>query len=147
MKALKFLTCLFFVFNLSLISCSEKLATKDYVIIKTSGEKISISLEIAKTPKEREKGFMWRKNIPEGTGMLFVFDTEEKLSFWMKDTPTALSIAYIDKAGYIKEIYELTPFSKESVKSSFSCLYALEVPQGWFEKQGIVKGARLVLDE
>lgn len=147
MKTLKILVYLSFVFSFTLISCSEKSVTKDYTIVKSSGEKVSVSLEIADTPQKREKGFMERKNIPDGTGMLFVFETEQRLSFWMKDTPTALSIAYIDKAGYIKEIYPLAPFSKESVKSGFSCLYALEVPQGWFERVGVGVGDRLVLGD
>ena len=102
----------------ALFACASKLPTKEYTVVKADGEKIQITLEIAKTDKDRAKGFMERENIPDGTGMLFVFDEEQRLRFWMKNTPSPLSIAYIDKAGVIKEIHDLTPFSKEAVASA-----------------------------
>lgn len=146
-KKRNFADCLFFIVFLSmpLFSCTGKLPTKEYTITKTDGEVVSITLEIAQTDKERARGFMERKHIPDGTGMLFVFEKEQQLRFWMKNTPRPLSIAYIDKAGIIKEIHDLTPFSLETVASSFSCMYALEVPQGWFTRAGITVGAALVL--
>ena len=48
---------------------------------------------------------MNRKNIPDGTGMLFVFEYDQILSFWMKNTPTPFSIAFITKDGKIKDIF------------------------------------------
>ena len=89
---------------------------------------------------------MNRKNIPEGTGMLFVFEKDQVLSFWMKNTPHPLSIAYIDRSGKIQNIFDMTPFSLAPVKSTRSVRYALEVPQGWFEKTGIKTGDKIVLD-
>ena len=88
---------------------------------------------------------MQRKNIPEGTGMLFVFEKEQVLNFWMKNTPTPLSIAYIDKKGIITDIHDMTPFSLASVTSTRSVCYALEVPQGWYEKNNIKAGDKLLL--
>ena len=83
---------------------------------------------------------MEREKIPDGTGMLFVFDRDQILSFWMKNTPHPLSIAYIDSRGKIRNIYDMTPFSLASVVSTVSVRYALEVPQGWFEKVGVKVG-------
>ena len=83
---------------------------------------------------------MNRKNIPDGTGMLFVFEKDQMLNFWMKNTPHPLSIAYIDASGTISDILDMTPFSETSVPSSRSVRYALEVPQGWFVSQGIKVG-------
>ena len=80
---------------------------------------------------------MERKNIPDGTGMLFIFDRDQILSFWMKNTPHPLSIAYIDYNGKIRNIYDMTPFSLTPIKSTSSCRYALEVPQGWFSNKGV----------
>lgn len=133
--------CAFFISALT--SCSG-LDRAEYSILKANGKQTAIKAEIARTPTERAKGFMGRKTIPDGTGMLFVFDTEQRLNFWMKDTPHALSIAYIDKAGVIKEIHDLTPYSLETVSSSYSCMYALEVPSGWFEKEGIQAGDKIL---
>ena len=58
----------------------------------------------------------------------------------MKNTPHPLSIAYIDSNGVIVDIFDMTPFSMSSVTSSRSVRYALEVPQGWYEKVGIQIG-------
>ena len=83
---------------------------------------------------------MNRKEIPDGTGMIFVFKRDQKLRFWMKDTPHPLSIAFIDSAGRIREIYDMTPFSLDVIASTYSVRYALEVAQGYFERAGITVG-------
>ena len=83
---------------------------------------------------------MYRKSIPFGTGMLFVFEKDQILSFWMKNTPHPLSIAYINSKGRIIDIFDMTPYSVNSIVSTAYSRYALEVPQGWFEKNGIKRG-------
>ncbi|MCR5762496.1 MAG: DUF192 domain-containing protein [Treponema sp.] len=113
---------------------------KTLVINSANGSCTTVSAEIAAKDPEREHGFMERKRIPDGTGMLFVFAKDDVLSFWMKNTPHPLSIAYIDSEGVIVDIFDMTPFSLSSIVSTRSVRYALEVPQGWFEKSGICKG-------
>lgn len=122
-------------------SCGQKkLQTKDLTIKKSSGETVVVKAELAITEEEQTYGFMNRKNIPDGTGMLFIFKDDRIASFWMKNTPTPLSIAYIDYSGKIKDIFDMTPFSLASIVSTGYVRYALEVPQGWFSKNGIVVG-------
>ena len=122
-------------------SCGQKkLETKDLEIKKASGQTVVINAELAKTEEEQMYGFMNRKNIPDGTGMLFIFKDDRIASFWMKNTPTPLSIAYIDYSGKIKDIFDMTPFSLATIVSTGYVRYALEVPQGWFSKNGIVVG-------
>jgi len=131
----------------SLGSCrSNNLPVKTLTIAKASGEAVTVAAEIAVTPEEREHGFMERKKIPDGTGMLFVFQNDQILHFWMKNTPHPLSIAYIDRKGVIQNIFDMTPFSLANVSSTLSVRYALEVPQGWFRKVGVDVGDRLELD-
>ena len=89
---------------------------------------------------------MERKKIPDNTGMIFIWDKDQILSFWMKNTPHPLSIAYIDSKGKIRDIFDMKPYSLESVVSTVSVRYALEVPQGWFEKNNIHPGDYLSLD-
>lgn len=115
-------------------SCSsqQKLKTETLTITRANNTVISIETEIAKTSKEQEHGFMNRKTIPNNTGMLFVYKKDQHLSFWMKNTPHPLSIAYIDSKGIIREIYKMTPYSLNPIVANFACRYALEVPQGWF---------------
>ena len=129
-----------------LFSCGQKkLQTKDLTIKKSSGETVVVKAELAKTEEEQTYGFMNRKNIPDGTGMLFIFKDDRIASFWMKNTPTPLSIAYIDYSGKIKDIFDMTPFSLATIVSTGYVRYALEVPQGWFSKNGIVVGDYLDL--
>lgn len=132
---------------LTITSCfAKKLPTKTITVTKKDGSHITVNAEIAIKPEDRNFGFMKRKKIPDGTGMLFVFDSDQILSFWMKDTPHPLSIAYIDSKGVIKDIFPMTPYSLSSIQSTVSVRYALEVPQGWFKKNNIKEGDKISLD-
>ena len=131
---------------ISLASCkSKKLPVKDIKIIRQDGTEFIVKAEIAEKAEDRNHGYMERKNIPDGTGMLFVFEKDQILSFWMKNTPHPLSIAYIDSKGKIRNIYDMTPYSLSSIISTVSVRYALEVPQGWYKKNGITEGDAVIL--
>lgn len=128
-------------------SCKEnKCAVKHISIKKQDGTIVTLKVEMAVTEEQRQHGFMNRNHIPDGTGMLFIFDSDQILSFWMKNTPAPLSIAYITSRGKIRDIFDMKPYSLASVTSSGSVKYALEVPQGWYEKNGISAGDSLILD-
>ncbi len=142
------LTLLFSLSFIPLLSCkSKKLPVKEIKIVRNDGKEFTVSAEIAEKPEDRNFGFMERKNIPDGTGMLFVFEKDQILSFWMKNTPHPLSIAYIDSKGKIRDIYDMTPYSLSSIISTVSVRYALEVPQGWYKKNGITEGDVVVIQE
>ncbi len=115
------------------------------VSVRLAGE--VFTLEVARTPKERETGLMFRKALRESAGMLFVFDRDERLSFWMKNTEIPLSIAYVSSEGEIKEIFDMTPGSLRPIESTFAVRYALEVPKGTFDRLGIRPGYRISLPE
>lgn len=143
---LYFLILIFFILT-SFLSCKEKrLPSKDIIITRSDNTTILVNAEIAKSDEERNHGFMERKIIPDGTGMIFVYDKDLIMSFWMKNTPHPLSIAYIDSKGIIRNIYDMTPFSLSPILSTVSVRYALEVPQGWYDKNNIKPGDRISLD-
>ena len=104
-----------------------------------------LHIETANTPFKRALGLMYRKNLDNDCGMLFVFPSESSRSFWMKDTHIPLSIAYITSNGIITNIENMEPLSTDGVKSKGPCKYALEVNQGWFESQNIKPGDRVIL--
>lgn len=146
-KSVIFLFLSVFFLACGFCSCGQKkLKTTDIVITKADGTTVMVNAEIARTSAQREYGFMNRKKIPDGTGMIFVFEADQVLAFWMKNTPTALSIAYIDSKGRIRDIFDMQPFSLSTVESSCSVRYALEVPQGWFKKNGIRVGDTILLN-
>lgn len=127
-----------------LAGCTKKLQTQMLSLKKTDGSTVQITAELARTEDERNTGYMHRKNIPDGTGMLFIFDRDQMLSFWMKNTPHPLSIAFIDSQGRIRDIFDMTPYSLANINSTVNVRYALEVPQGWFLRNGIETGDVLV---
>lgn len=105
-----------------------------------------LEVEIANTQEERARGLMFRENLPEGSGMLFVFEKPGVLSFWMKNTLIPLSVAFFDEDQKLLNIEDMYPFQNEALphaaKSVASARYALEVPQGWFSKQKIAPGMK-----
>ena len=128
------------------LSCkTQKLPVSVVKIIRHDGSEFLVKAEMAVKPAERNRGFMERKKIPDGTGMLFVFEKEQFLSFWMKNTPHPLSIAYIDSNGLICDIFDMEPYNLSSITSTVPVQYALEVPQGWYKKNGITKGDVVII--
>jgi len=106
---------------------------------------VAVEAEVADESDERTIGLMGRKELAEGKGMLFVFREPQPLGFWMRDTLVPLSIAYINAAGVIREIHDLQPLDETPARSAFrDLLYALEVPQGWFHKNKILPGDRIL---
>ena len=99
-----------------------------------------IKAEVVRTEADKARGLMFRQKLGKDEGMLFVFEKEERLSFWMKNTPIPLSIAFLDKNGTIVDIQDLAPFSLQTRVSAFPAQYALEVNQGWFKTNGISIG-------
>lgn len=105
----------------------------------------TVKAEVADEAHERNAGLMGRKELADGEGMLFVFPEPQPLSFWMRDTLIPLSIAYLNAQGVIREIHDLKPLDETTRQSMFRDLvYALEVPQGWFERNKILPGDRVV---
>ena len=114
-------------------------------ITNSAGERVEVPVEIAATDAERERGLMGRTALPEDAGMLFVFDQEQQLSFWMKDTLIPLSIAYIDGGGRIVDIQDMQPLDETPHPSAEPAKYALEVNQGFFNEHGVEVGNKVSL--
>ena len=76
--------------------------------------------EVAGDDASRMTGMMFRTNMPENEGMLFVFPMPHRTSFWMKNTRIPLSAAYIDPEGTILEIHKLEPENTNAVNASSS---------------------------
>ena len=106
-----------------------------------------VNVEIVDTPDERRVGLMFRESMPDDHGMLFVFEHERVLSFWMKNTRIPLSLAYITKDGTIAHIVHMEPYDQRSHTSNCAVQYALEVNQGWFKEHGVEVGDKVELPD
>ena len=104
--------------------------------------------EIADDSDLREHGLMFREKLADNTGMLFIFENEQPLNFWMKNTLIPLSIGFFSKAKKLIDIQEMVPAvmgdqDPQHYPSSGPAMYALEMPKGWFARNKIARGATL----
>jgi uncharacterized membrane protein (UPF0127 family) len=111
----------------------------------TVGEK-TLRVQLAVTLPEMQRGLMGRRDLGSDDGMVFVYPAPQRMSFWMKNTPTPLDIGFFTPDGTLGEVYPLYPYDTTTVSSAGSdYTLALEVNQGWFAKHGLKPGARLNL--
>ena len=144
----RFLVSLFFIQTMT--ATAEGL---DDVFEKTKFSLNQQSLEayVADDESKRERGLMFVERLPENTGMLFIFNDERELGFWMKNTLIPLSIGFFDKAGRLVDIQEMKVASSmvsqavPSYRSRTNAQFALEMNSGWFAKRKVKVGARLKL--
>jgi uncharacterized membrane protein (UPF0127 family) len=108
------------------------------VLFPASGA--GVTVELAATPEQRQRGLMQRDSLADGRGMLFLFEQTTTSPFWMKDTRIPLSIAFIDEHGRIVDIQEMQPLDETLHYPAAPYRYALEVPQGWFARNGVQVG-------
>jgi len=105
-----------------------------------------IQVELADTHEARKTGLQHRKKMAQDRGMLFLFPVSQYLSFWSKNTFIPLSLAFLDDQGKIVEIVSLPSESTKKVISGSLVRYALEMNSGWFEKNEVGVGDRLIMD-
>jgi uncharacterized protein len=102
------------------------------------------SVDVAVTDEEREKGLMFRKEVPDGYGMLFDFKQDEMVTMWMKNTLVSLDMIFIRKDGTIARIAENTEIESERIIPSGEPVRAvLEVAAGTARKYGIAPGDKV----
>jgi len=106
----------------------------------------TVVAEVARTAEERADGLMYREELPEGTGMLFVFEDVQTRSFWMANTYIPLDIAYMDVSYVVVDIKQMEPLDMNSSPSAAPAMFALEVPQGWFADHGVVVGDQATVE-
>lgn len=116
------------------------------VTVHSSSGDVVVSVELARTPEAQTRGLMYRTEMAEDEGMLFIFAQETERSFWMSNTPLSLDILYIQGDGTIRTIAaNTTPYSEKSIPSRGPVLYVLEVLGGWAERHGVKSGDRVTL--
>ena len=100
-----------------------------------------IAAELALSPVQIYTGMMFRKEMGQNDGMLFVFSQPVRVAFYMKNTYVPLSAAYINSDGVIAEIHDLEPLNETPVPAKTDDIqFVLEVNRGWFERNGIAIG-------
>jgi uncharacterized membrane protein (UPF0127 family) len=102
-----------------------------------------IDTQLAVTPDQHATGLMFRKDMPQHEGMLFVFSEPRQQCFWMKNTLLPLTAAFVADDGTIVNLEDMKPQTTESHCSKKPVRFVLEMNQGWFAKKGVKAGARI----
>lgn len=106
-----------------------------------------LAVEIADTSTLRTRGLMWRSDVPDGTGMLFIFPNEVVQSFWMRNTLIPLDILFVDRTGKVVGVVQWAePKTLTSRTVGKPSMYVLEVPGGWASRNSVQAGARVDLE-
>jgi uncharacterized protein len=102
-----------------------------------------IDAQIAQTPREQQIGLMFRKEMPQNEGMIFVFEKPSTQCFWMRNTLLPLTAAFVADDGRIVNLVDMQPLTENSHCSEEPVRFVLEMNQGWFAKKNIRQGAKL----
>ena len=111
--------------------------------IKLSAGMHLIDTQVAASPAQRSTGLMFRTEMPQSEGMLFVFEEATVQCFWMKNTLMPLTAAFVADDGTIVNLADMKPQTLDSHCSSQPVRYVLEMNQGWFGKKRIMAGFKL----
>ena len=111
--------------------------------VKLSAGMYQIDAQVAQTPEQRQIGLMFRKEMPQTEGMIFVFEQPATQCFWMKNTLLPLTAAFVADDGHIVNLADMKPLTEESHCSEEPVRFVLEMNQGWFAKKNIKKGTKL----
>lgn len=102
-----------------------------------------IDAQVASNSDQRQTGLMFRKDMPQHEGMIFVFEQATQQCFWMKNTLLPLSTAFIADDGTVVNIEDMKPQTLDAHCSAKPVRYVLEMNKGWFAKKGIKAGNKL----
>jgi uncharacterized protein len=112
----------------------------EQLIVETSKGERPFTIEIADNEVERERGLMFRQSMDDSHGMLFVFEDQRQVGFWMKDTPMPLDLIFISQDGAIKAIKEGEPQSEAVISPGQPVRFVLELKAGIAARNDIVSG-------
>lgn len=113
------------------------------LVAETSAGERRFDIEIADDMGEREQGLMFRQQMDDDHGMLFVFEDTREVGFWMKNTPMPLDLIFIGQDGRVRAVMRGEPFSTAVISPRTPVRFVLEVKAGIAEKAGIGEGDRL----
>jgi uncharacterized protein len=137
-----------FVFGLLAVVPFKATADEDARLVLHRGDTEHLfTVEVADTPETRASGLMFRKELADDSGMLFIYPGKQKISMWMKNTLISLDMLFLDRDGTILHISErTTPLSTQVISSRFRVKAVLEVVAGTVERLGLRAGDRVEHD-
>ena len=111
-------------------------------VVTDTGERL-FEVEVADEDRERAIGLMFRRDMADDRGMLFVFQSTRRLGFWMKNTPMPLDLIFIGEDGRVRAVLPGEPFSTAPISPPEPVRFVLELKAGIAQKTGIAVGDRM----
>lgn len=111
--------------------------------------KAALRLQVARTEEQRERGLMSVRHLQTHTGMLFVFESDGPVAFWMKDTLIPLDMVFVSKNGVVRKVFPRVPVVAPTLPDhdipleQADAQYVIELPAGEAAPDGIIPGVRL----
>lgn len=125
--------------GLPLLACSE-----GQVFVRGSFGEVRFNVEVADDPQERSQGLMFRETLPRSSGMLFIYDRPQRLSFWMRNTLIPLDMIFVDPTGVVRHIHhEAVPLDETPITGGDGLIAVLEINGGLARALGIDVGDEL----
>lgn len=116
------------------------------VIVHTAGGPRAVAVEVVDTPGARNRGLMYRRQLADGAGMLFVFDEEADHGFWMKNTFIPLDMIFVGSDRRVAGVHaDARPHSLDQIRIGRPSRWVVEVPAGWTARAGVAVGDRVEL--
>ena len=139
----RFLLCLCLLSSLAGLVLAQERPQLQLPRVKLGAGMHQIDAQVALTPEQRQIGLMFRTEMPQHEGMLFVFEQPAQQCFWMKNTLLPLTAAFVADDGTIVNLADMQPQTTDSHCSAGPVRYVLEMNKGWFAKRAIKPGFRL----
>lgn len=137
------------VFTLALGTAAPMPTPQVLAVIALKAPKATLHVQVARTEQQRERGLMAVRHLPARTGMLFIFDQDGPVSFWMKDTLIPLDMVFLAPDGTVRKIFARVPVLSPQVPDEeipleqAAAKYVIELPSGEAETDGLRAGARV----
>jgi hypothetical protein len=123
---------------------SAQLKREQLTLLTARGE-IPIEVELAETAEQKQQGLMFRRSLPERSGMLFLYEGSGEITMWMKNTYIPLDMVFIRADGVVHRIEAMTtPFSEEVISSKGTVAAVLELSGGAAERFGLRPGDKVL---
>lgn len=133
------------------VTAADAQCSQDAALIRTAPDKaLSFDIEVVDTPESRAQGLMFRRNLPAGQGMLFIYPEPQPVSFWMRNTLIPLDLLFFDEGGVIRHIHDnARPLDETPIPGAAvgdpqpDRLMVLEIAGGEAARLGLAPGQQL----
>lgn len=125
-------------------TAAAEVCRADAVTLRGDWGKARFSVEVADDTAERAQGLMHRRSLPLSAGMLFIYDTPQPLTFWMRNTLIPLDLLFIDAQGVVQKIHHAAkPLDETPIPGGDDLLSVLEINGGLSKRLGILEGSEI----